>query len=98
MASSTHRPARRRRKDRALTARRASSRGKAPLHNPLTQSSHSAIASRGLKVVGLKLNSTQRPSSKADKAMAAGRNLNLGASPEIASWPNKDSRIDLYLP
>ena len=67
---------------RALTARFVMSRGKPPLHSAFTQSSHSAIASRGLNVTGLKLNSTHRPSSSADRAMAAGRSLNGGAAPE----------------
>src|ERR1700680_683349 len=83
----------------ALLARGAAkSRGKPPSHSALTQSSHSAIASRGLETVGLRLNSTQNPSSSADSAIAAGRGRNGGAAPESTSWPSSDSRTARYLP
>jgi hypothetical protein len=54
------------------------------------------MASRGLKFAGLKLSSTHRPSSRADSAIAAGRSLNFGAAPDLASSPSNDSRIDRY--
>src|SRR5450432_2645816 len=76
----------------------AISRGKPPLQRALTQSSHRAIASRGLNTVGLKLNSTQNPSRSADNAIAAGRSLKGGAAPESTSWPSNDSKTALYLP
>src|ERR1700688_4421113 len=82
-----------------LPARGAAERRvNAPWHSALTQSSHSAIASRGLNRVGLRLNSTQNPSSSADSAIAAGRGRNGGAAPESTSWPNRDSRTARYLP
>src|SRR6202049_2259417 len=81
-----------------LVRRVTKSRGKAPLHRALTQSSHRAIASRGFKSVGLKLNSTQSPSSSADSTIAAGRSLKGGAAPEFTSWPSSDSRTERYLP
>src|ERR1700722_16210872 len=83
----------------ALPARGAvKSRGNPPWQSALTQSSQSAVPSRGVKSGGLGLNSTQNPSSRADSAIAAGRSLNGGAAPESTSWSSRDSKTDRYLP